>query len=59
MQVDPMSNRFNTKRMSSHQSKVITLEGKSRLPIRLQETIIDFGNIINTAQFNSASGEVI
>lgn len=57
MQVDPMS-RFNVKKMST-QSKVITLEGKTRLPVRIQETIIDIGNIINVAQFNSASGEVI
>jgi len=56
MQVDPMS-RFNTKKMSS-QSKVITLEGKSRLPTRLQETVIDIGNIINSAQFNTVNGEL-
>jgi len=57
MQVDPMS-RFNTKKMSS-QSKVITLEGKSRLPTRLQETVIDIGNIINSAQFNTVNGEIL
>jgi hypothetical protein len=56
MQVDPMS-RFNTTKMSN-QSKVITLEGKTRLPLRLQEAIIDVGNIVNTAQSSSANGEM-
>jgi hypothetical protein len=56
MQVDPMS-RFNNKRMSN-QAKVITLEGKSRLPARLQETIIDIGNLVNCAQSTSTSGEI-
>ncbi|KAI6176781.1 Class II aldolase/adducin family protein [Aphelenchoides bicaudatus] len=33
-------------KMSSH-SKVITLEGKSRLPARLQDSIIDVGNLVD------------
>jgi hypothetical protein len=56
MNVDPMS-RFGTK-MTTQQTKVVTLEGKSRLPLRIQETIIDLGTIINTTQHYSATGEV-
>lgn len=35
----------------------ITLEGKSRLPARLQEAVIDIGSLVHCAQSTSTSGE--
>ncbi|CAD5213789.1 unnamed protein product [Bursaphelenchus okinawaensis] len=37
--------------------KMVQLEGKTRLPQRMQEAVVDIGNLVMAAQHNGANGE--
>ncbi|KAI6241519.1 hypothetical protein M3Y99_00310300 [Aphelenchoides fujianensis] len=57
MQVDPMSPIKGAVKMNSQ--RIVTLEGKSRLPARIHELVVDFGGLMHQAQHSAASGEAI
>ncbi|KAI6201232.1 Adducin-related protein 1 [Aphelenchoides besseyi] len=57
MQVDPMSPIKGAGKMSSQ--RIVTLEGKSRLPARVHEVVVDCGAIVHSVQTVSVSGDSI
>lgn len=45
--------------MTSHVTTKVMLEGKSRLPSRIQDIILNLGSVINNIQTSSGSNETL